>query len=165
MCTYYIHRGLPWMVCGQPPLHPIWQLIRGCQSRSPLSDRAATLDPFCLFLPTSTTAMTTTTAMSARTYHAWTTHQQGHEGHMTYRDVNGATTMATQTDWGRLPRRSKVQHWTAGGQRGAGKKDWDWDWGAGEYICTYICFNNIPYVAHESGEVAHDWPTTYFHRK
>jgi hypothetical protein len=55
-------------LCGQPPLHPIWQLIRGYQSRSPYSDRTATPDPFCHFLPTSTT-----TATSARTYHAWTT--------------------------------------------------------------------------------------------
>ena len=33
------------------PLHPIWQLIRGCQSRSSESDRTATPDPFRVLLP------------------------------------------------------------------------------------------------------------------
>jgi len=38
-------------VWGQPPLHPIWQLIRGCQSRSPESGRTATPDLFHILLP------------------------------------------------------------------------------------------------------------------
>jgi hypothetical protein len=38
-------------VCGQLPLHPIWQLIRGCQSRSPESGQTATLDLFRILLP------------------------------------------------------------------------------------------------------------------
>ena len=33
-------------LCGWPPLHPIWQLIRGCQSRSSESGWTATLGPF-----------------------------------------------------------------------------------------------------------------------
>ena len=51
-------------LCRQPPLHPIWQLIRGCQSCSPESDQTATPDLFCFLLPTLTMA-TTTTATSA----------------------------------------------------------------------------------------------------
>ena len=69
---------------------------------------------------------------------------------MTYREVNGATMMATQTDGAWLPHRSKVQHSTAGGQQGAGKKDLDWDWGAGKSICTYIWVAKWP----------NDWPMT-----
>jgi hypothetical protein len=38
-------------LCRQPPLHPIWQLIRGCQTCSPESDRTATPDAFGFFLP------------------------------------------------------------------------------------------------------------------
>ena len=56
--------------------------------------------------------------------HAHTTHEQWHgiphqqEGHMTYRNVNGATTMATQTNGAQSPHWSKVQHSMAGGQQG-----------------------------------------------
>jgi len=35
----------------QPPLRPFWQLIRGCQNRSPEGGRTATPDLFCVFLP------------------------------------------------------------------------------------------------------------------
>ena len=68
---------------------------------------------------------------------------------MIYHNINGAPMMAIQTDRAWSPHQSEVQHLMAGGQRGVGKKDWDWDWGAKKYICTYICFNNTPYVAHE----------------
>jgi hypothetical protein len=35
----------------QPPLRPFWQLIRGCQNRSPEGGRTATPDSFRVFLP------------------------------------------------------------------------------------------------------------------
>jgi hypothetical protein len=44
-----IGRSLPPVV--RPPLYPIWQLIRGCQSRSSESGRTATPDLFRVLLP------------------------------------------------------------------------------------------------------------------
>jgi len=44
-----IGRSLPPVV--RPPLYPIWQLIRGCKSRSSESGRTATPDLFRVLLP------------------------------------------------------------------------------------------------------------------
>ena len=104
--------------CGQPPLCPIWQLIRVAKV---VHLKAIEQPPRTFFVSCFPRQWQ---QQQQQHLHAHTTHEQWHgiphqqEGHMTYRNVNGATTMATQTNGAQSPRWSKVQHSMAGGQQG-----------------------------------------------
>lgn len=123
-------------LCRQPPLHPIWQLIRGCQSCSPESDWTATPDLFC-FLTSTTTAATSAATNEGRTStHARIPWQMTAPRRTTATRATRRTamTMAAQTEvtrlWSMIDDAPLERAMFDGGrgfrQRGAREKDGEW---------------------------------------
>ena len=141
---------------GQPPLYPIWQLIRGCAGPflslpSHLNNSNDNDSNIHMHIPCrnySTTAYHINKGMRATWHTMVSMVQQWWQQRPTVHDQCA--------NW-----KCNIQGREVSGVRGR-RIGTGTEWGAGEYICTYISFNNIPYVWWSGTWVGHRWSTTYF---